>query len=510
MSSINAGDLFGSPALVSVENQVKALIAAAEANIERLTAKIRELNSRRDRERSILATLRLMVVPIGKLPTELLVEIFKLAVKTPFLLIDGTLGMDCASSARASLRDLLRLSQVSSYWRQIIHNMPPLWAQGFVEICLDRDRLEYLDGLNTVLTRSNPFPISISLVRTPKDSTRSESALTIARMAATTAHRWKNLSIELSSFHPFEEAQPEPFEVLERLYIEDFSQQKDPVVAFQSSPRLWNFTLYSGSTVSTIHLFHLPWSQLTHLDVDDMSLGGCRAVLLQCTHLVSGTFSTSYAWDSPFPATESPVATLPRLQHLTLTFNGIAPNEIHGLEAFVMPLTLPSLKSLRLEFHGREAEFWPIDTFSGFQRRCPNIKKITLFLSTIPSEGLIALLRNGRALTTLNIENCSQCVDQQFLNALRYDVADPAPLAPKLKNISLEYVRDDFEDSVLEAAIRSRWWGDGVSNGSPPRVSRLRSVSVSRHDYDDDESFREGLKARMQDMVDQGLRLDVA
>ncbi|KAF8205754.1 hypothetical protein K438DRAFT_1818471 [Mycena galopus ATCC 62051] len=480
-SPTNVAHIFGSAVLSSVETQVKVLIATAEANIERLTTQIRELTSIRERERSILATLRLMVVPIGKLPTELLVEIFKLAVDAPV---------------------------VSPYWRQIIHNAPQLWAQGFVEINLSQklnDRLGYMDGLQTLLARSNPLPISISLTRTARDPTRSESVQTIARMVTATAHRWKNLSVDMSSF----DIQHESFAVLERLSMQDLSKQKDPVIAFQSSPRLRYFDFWSGSiTVSPIHLLRLPWSQLTHLDIEDMSLGGCRAVLLQCTHLVSGKFTTFYAWDSVFPATESPVITLPRLQHLTLSFDGDMPDGVHGVQAFLLPLALPSLKTLEFSFGGHDGVTWPTQVVTLFQDRCPNIEEITFALSSIPTEGLIALLRNGRALTTLTVNYCWNCINAHFWDALQYDIADPTPLAPKLENLSLENVGDNFEDGMLEAAIRSRWWPDDVSDDPPPRISRLETVFVSRSD-DGSEPFDEALRARMQDMVDQGLNLDL-
>ncbi|KAJ6531263.1 hypothetical protein B0H19DRAFT_474321 [Mycena capillaripes] len=57
-----------SPGLGNVENQVTALIA----NIQRLAAQIDEFTCLREKARSVIVTLRLMIVPIGKLQTELL------------------------------------------------------------------------------------------------------------------------------------------------------------------------------------------------------------------------------------------------------------------------------------------------------------------------------------------------------------------------------------------------------------------------------------------------------
>ncbi|KAF7363841.1 F-box domain-containing protein [Mycena sanguinolenta] len=482
MSSTNA-DLFGSPILVSVENQVKGLIAAAEANIERLTTQIRDLSLRRERERSILATLRLMVVPVGKLPTELLVEIFKLVVDA-----DTTLGPTSYyfdGEVRTPLRGVLCLSQVSPYWRQIVHNTPQLWTRNLFEICVDREsKAHYLDELQTFLARSNPLPISIALALSAEDSSYVAAPKTIARIITPTIHRWKSLKVELPYFRSFNDIPSERFEALEHLSIGGFKKQTDPVVAFQFSPRLQNFTFYSEG-VSKIHLLRLPWSQLVHLDLTDVSLSSA--------------------------ATGSLVVTLPSLERLALTFQGVAtPNEIHGIEAFIAPLVLPSLKTLELDFEDDRAAFWPTQAVTSFQGRCPNIEKITLSNSSLSSEELLTLLRNGHALTTLKITLCWDCINNHFWDALQYRVSDASPLAPKLKHLDFEYVAQGFEEGAMEAAIRTRWWPyASVSDGPFPPISRLGTVWVSCFGGDF-EPFSEEFKAGMQDIVDQGLDLDLS
>ncbi|KAJ6532008.1 hypothetical protein B0H19DRAFT_1189564 [Mycena capillaripes] len=219
---------------------------------------------------------------------------------------------------------------------------------------------------------------------------------------ALTAARWKNLHINLDSFLHFNDLPPATFEALDHLFVENFSTQITPVIAFQSSPHLRNFTLNTLDGPSKIDLFHLPWSQLTHLDVEDTSLGGCRTVLLQCSNVVWAKFETSYQWDLTSRATDSPLVTLPSLNRLLLDFSGIPnPDEIHGIEAFLVPLALPSLKTLKLDC---ESEFWPTQVFSEFQNRSQKIEEVSLRFSSINSEGIIALLRHGPALTTLWVE----------------------------------------------------------------------------------------------------------
>ncbi|KAF7360280.1 Extracellular GDSL-like lipase/acylhydrolase [Mycena venus] len=476
--------VFGSPRLSSVENEVKVLIAAAEANIERLTVQIRELSLMRDRERSILASLRLMVVPIGKLPTELLAEIFKIAVHTPVFSptykaasLYSTLYGNKSGTA---LEKVLCLSQVSPYWRQIVLNTPQLWAEGVLDIDL------------------------VSLTRDDKSSL----SKAVARIIIPSAQRWKNLHIDLPSFDHFNHLPPGTFEVVEHLFIEDFSKQTDVILGFHASPCLRNFTLRSRDSAPLIHLFHLPWSQLTHLDVKDVSLGSCRRVLLQCNNIVWARIDTSYEWDLNSGTRAVPVVVLPFLDRLILAFHKI-PNsqQVHGMEAFLEVLGAPSLKTLNLKFDGNAIDPWPAEVFSQFQSRSPKIEEITLYFGSVDRSQLLALLRQSPDLTTLKLQHCWDCIDDHFWDALRYDDADNAPLVPKLQHIFMESIGSAFTEASFEAAIRSRWWKDD-QHGSTPRVSRLKTVSVAHYD-DGMGNFEDAFVAQMQDLVAEGLGLDL-
>jgi hypothetical protein len=305
----------------------------------------------------------------------------------------------------------------------------------------------------------------------------------------------------------FKDVPPGTFQALERLSIRDFSEQTSPLTVFQSSPHLRTFTLKVVGRASKINLIHLPWSQLTHLRVEDNSLAGCRTALLQCNNLISANLHTSYHWDLTPEATQSPIIVLPSLETLIMTFNGEADSgPVDGLEAFFMPLALPSLTKINFTFDPDDEEVWPTEVFSEFQSRAPKIKEITLLFTSMDAHGLIALLRHAPSLTALNVEYGWNSVDDDFWDALRYDDTDSAPIAPKLQDIVFFCV-GDFNEGPLEEAIRSRWWKDNervLPDGSPPRVSRLKKVSVARHDPDD---MSEGLKARMQKLVSQGLEL---
>ncbi|KAJ6531225.1 hypothetical protein B0H19DRAFT_1273435 [Mycena capillaripes] len=400
------------------------------------------------------------------------------------------------------LRKVLCLSQVSPYWRQIVHNAPQLWAEGVVSIRLSRELTDaYLVGLKRLITRSAPYPISISLNRgsqTSKNRAPSSKLLEASRRVAAivvpTVRRWKNLEADLDSFDHYDDLPPDSFEALEKLYIRGFSEQTSPVTVFQSSLCLRNFSLNTVEG-SKIRLIQLP----------------CRTTLLQCSNLVSARFSTSYKWDLTPDAAETPVVVLPFLQTLILIFDraASAPGTIDdGLGAFFMPLSLPSLTNIDFQFDSNEDEFWPTEIFSEFQIRSPKIENITLMYTSMDPDGLIALLRHGPSLAKLDIQYGWQCVHDNFFDALRYNTTDPVPVAPKLREMHLwcigEFNLDSFED-----AIRSRWWKDGEGDfpdGSPPRVSRLERVSIDMDDYG---GMPDDLEVPMQDLIRQGLDLHV-
>ncbi|KAJ6490652.1 hypothetical protein C8R47DRAFT_455210 [Mycena vitilis] len=459
-----------------------------------------------------------MVVPIGKLPTELLAEIFKIAVETsvinPWFRTHEDpdfLGPLYWGPTNTGLCRVLRLSQVSSYWRQIVHNTPQLWAEGVVDVKWDRKLTDtYPSGLKTLLTRSTPYPISVSLTRDPDPfknrASCSETLKHVASIMVPTTRRWKNLEMDMDSFGDFNGVS---FEALERLQISGFSRQIREVTAFSTSPHLQQFTLRARGQ-SRLRLIQLPWRQLTHLNVQDGSLGAVRHALLQCTSLTWTKIKVPISWDLSAEAADSPIVTLPFLATLFVIMHGSDSDPVSGLEAFFAPFSLPSLTKIHLEFTDcNDLIFWPTDVFSEFQRRAPKIEKIDLHFSPIDDNGMAALLQHAPSLTALSAEFAQECDATDFFDALRCDASDPTPLAPNLQAISFWCI-SDFDEDAVEEAIRSRWWKDGeelLPDGSPRAVARLERVVVSR---DDSGKISRRFKTRTQDLVEQGLELRVS
>ncbi|KAJ6492753.1 hypothetical protein C8R47DRAFT_420815 [Mycena vitilis] len=89
----------------SFEQHAKSLIQASEANIARIESQIRDLLRLRDQERGIIASLKLAIAPVRKVPAEILAEIF----------------LHYAGG-------VLTISQVCAHWRQVACTTPRLWT----------------------------------------------------------------------------------------------------------------------------------------------------------------------------------------------------------------------------------------------------------------------------------------------------------------------------------------------------------------------------------------------
>ncbi|KAK7019303.1 hypothetical protein R3P38DRAFT_2976680, partial [Favolaschia claudopus] len=308
---------------------------------------------------------------------------------------------------------------------------------------------------------------------------------------------WKTLECRLQTLPSFEQLPSENFASLERLHLPGLWSQTAPITVFLSSP-LTHFTLRCEA--GTVKLFQLPWGRLTHIEILDESMSGCRSVLLQSHNLISATLHTSLKWDSDLASAHSPVVVLPFLETLNFTVWNCITVPVDGLEVLFMPLSLPALKTLNIEFYAEEEESWPTEVFFDFLDRAPKLERIKFTYSSIYAEDLVSLLQHTPALKTFELLGCWRCMqDDVFFTALRYDEADLT------ENVG------EIRDGPFEQAIYSRWWPDDgrvLADGSLPRVSRLNDIQIVPSDMEEDMLSAE-LKVRMQKLVDQGLNLDL-
>ncbi|KAJ7062286.1 hypothetical protein C8F01DRAFT_1024464, partial [Mycena amicta] len=137
----------GSP---NFESMARDLLRATEANLARMKSQIQDLICLCDRDRSLIAALKLVLAPVRKLPAELLVQIFHNSV--------ASLGEK--ASGRSQLADVLRLCEVCPHWRHLILHTPHLWT---MQLPIgDNPSKEYAAQLQMFLERSSPLSIPVS------------------------------------------------------------------------------------------------------------------------------------------------------------------------------------------------------------------------------------------------------------------------------------------------------------------------------------------------------------
>ncbi|KAJ6611464.1 hypothetical protein B0H10DRAFT_361772 [Mycena sp. CBHHK59/15] len=267
------------------------------------------------------------------------------------------------------------------------------------------------------------------------------------------------------------------------------------------TPRLRGVTLWH---VKNADSFHMPWSQLTNLALADESPRVCLEILVRCTNIISATLHTAGWPDSVLPV-EAGTVTLAQLKSLEIHISNTSSDE--HFTPFFQRLNLPSLTSLKMygEYHSGIIT-WSATAFSIFQMRSPHIEQLEIDHCALTSEDLQAVLLRTPLLTQLEVYNCSNCIDDAFLEALRYSESDPVHLASMLEVLWLSSSRCDFEESSLKGMIDSRWWTDDerLAMSSPPAIARLKSVK-----YTSSRKFSKKFEKKVQGYRAAGLDISI-
>ncbi|KAJ7880950.1 hypothetical protein B0H13DRAFT_2050007 [Mycena leptocephala] len=429
--------LLNQPATSNFESQAKSLIAASEANIARIESQIRDLERLRDRERGIIARLRMAIAPIHKLPAELLVEIFLLVRGHPTTL---------PRYLKKKIRKLHTLSQVCAYWRRVAYTTPHLWTEPLITELDKTPTAAYVACVKEWLERSAPLPIPVDL----RLSGTSVEAGPLMDAMVTAAHRWSSATLDLRSLSVLSRIPTDSLKSLERLSLEspDVKHHAKTRV-FLTAVRLRRLSLTTPHTPQLL----MPWSQLTEIDVTDGSPWECLDTLVQCTSLVSAHFETE-TWPDLPDLSERQMTTLGRLEDFSVSFSSIS-----GFVApFFMCLALPALKKLILYLDNDQ-------TWSSADSQMME-----------PSD-LLAVLQHAPSLVRLRMEGSTYCFDGSIVAALQYSDTLATPFAPRLEDLSFSYLGTALEEDALDAMIQSRWWTDEqlLSFPSPPKVSRWAS-----------------------------------
>ncbi|KAJ7653731.1 hypothetical protein DFH06DRAFT_524976 [Mycena polygramma] len=323
MDTISSTILLGqnSSSTRSFEQHAKSLIQASEANIARIESQIRDLLRLRDQERGIIASLKLAIAPVRKVPAEILAEIFL--------------------HYAALLGPVLTISQVCAHWRQVACTTPRLWT-GLLQTRLTRKKRcsdTYLSTTKTFLERSSPFPIPrMTLPLANFCDPR------LLDLLFSSAPRWQSLEFCDYFSARFRRMPPNTLANLTDVSIRiprPLENHTSAVSAFLGAPQLCRVNL---AVESTAH-FPMPWAQLTRLTLSEISPQLSLDILLQCTNICEANFRDMEPW--AVEPDSAPLVTLPQLEQLGVYFQEHVDDAIH-ITPFFTRLELPALAVLNL------------------------------------------------------------------------------------------------------------------------------------------------------------------
>ncbi|KAJ6492752.1 hypothetical protein C8R47DRAFT_420974 [Mycena vitilis] len=242
---------------------------------------------------------------------------------------------------------------------------------------------------------------------------------------------------------------------------------------------------------STAH-FPMPWAQLTHLTLSEISPQLSLDILSQCINICEADFRDMEPWAVEPDST--PLITLPQLERLGVYFQEHVDDAVHIMPFFAR-LELPALKDLQMWAGWENA--WSSADFTQFQSGSPNLERISSSASYLEPDDLIALLLASRNLVGLGLDLCPYCMDDSVLELLQH-TEQAAPVVPRLEDLCADYLEDDFSEGAMRKMVKSRWWTDAqlAAFSVPPAVARWKSVLIARQE-EEYPAFSTRFKAKM-------------
>ncbi|KAF7325484.1 F-box domain-containing protein [Mycena kentingensis (nom. inval.)] len=217
------------------------------------------------------------------------------------------------------------LTQVCGHWRRVAHSTPALWraidflSRGWYGSHRVPSHTAMLERAEAWLAASRALPVSLVLLYGPSQSIRER----LVSLLVASSSRWEYLALSLpwatdAELHTLTAA-PAP-----QVRAIDLRLMRGATAAF---PLFDNHPLelrsvrvhVYPSALADVHLF-LPWSQLTHLYIEEVTVAVLTVVLQHTTHLTHLRLSLSRIEDDP-SLTAAPCAfILPQLRHLIVHF----------------------------------------------------------------------------------------------------------------------------------------------------------------------------------------------
>ncbi|KAJ6484072.1 hypothetical protein C8R45DRAFT_1000099 [Mycena sanguinolenta] len=464
--------LLRSNGLPSDPPSFRSTIASLGADVARYDIEINRLVAERDAQQRYSDQLSSVFAPVRRLPTEILVEIFKLCFSTSILYCDGTQSIPM--EVPVGLPHPMNLLQVCSSWYDTIMATPSLWADIEVDLhVIDDQRLR---RLSRSLARSKKHPLTLCV--SCQAANRGLDSLVCC------ADRWRIVDLYIESDERtralFASNVRGTLPLLERLGLG--GSGLEGLDAFVTAPKLTHVILSDLKTP----LPKLPWNQFhefTYYTSDPVPAGVDIVIhLLESMSRCSSQCHFSL-YNLNISAFDLPVEGFSSLRvHSTIPVFRLSFLDDKGahhsrpiLGAIIGTLTLPCLQELLFFSSNPEDHplFWPREDFLAFSSRSAlrdTLTKLILYDTVITEDELVDCLSEMKVLLELFIQdvpgnsNRDQhvLITDTLLDRLTWQ-DDPSCLAPHLHCFafsSLFVFGDDAFMKFAESRVVSGRAGD--------------------------------------------------
>lgn len=452
-----------------------------ELEIDKARATLEKLSRDHCELQSVVQTHRNLLAPVRRVCPEILGEIF----------------LQCLPDEHESfnpfyLNPPIVLTRVSRLWRGVALSTPRLWCSIIDHVSQRQAPISEGAVDNTSetwlrLSRSCPLYITLddkSTLGTPLQREWENVATTFLLHSA----RWKTLNVthpdrSLSLFRADKVNTP----LLEAVDItatswksHDDAAMERLAVALHSSPRLRKFSWRTGWLDFHESLLAIPWSQLTHVDLDcRISLDNFVMISSQLTNVEC--CSLHRVWGERSQPVHDNVVTLPRMRVFELSC-------AMSITSLLSAVVLPAITDLKIDHFaaamGAQAPSWSQPTFNAlFAGSSCKLRRLFLDVQTPISEfEVLACLQLASAtLVELYIGGTVK-VDDGVLSALTATKRGGAAtfICPKLEILDLRRCLCS-SDGTLADMIESRWKDDEeweTHSADFPGLSRLSTLTL--------------------------------
>ncbi|KAF8189874.1 hypothetical protein K438DRAFT_1832229 [Mycena galopus ATCC 62051] len=370
----------------------------------------------------------------------------------------------------------LRLATVCKSWREISFSTHSLWASVLInDECNWNDPVN-LNFLQRWISRAGNHPLDLCLIQSESPD--------LVPLLSRHSSQWRSLRLTLDSSNILALNSmgcgrvPSLTKLSVAMPVPGLPAN---VTAFREAPSLREVSL---SNLGSLQSIALPWIQLTHLKVSNISQKKCLDILKETPNLEVLGLSVYLKLYSPSSSSTLNLAHL----HTIIFYNESQANLILGC------LTLPAIRTLHFSFltSSRVARLLELGLRSSWSPR-------SLRLGFTEHDLANRYLRSLPSLEKVEIIVCPDLPTPATLTPLVELLANDGDFLPNLRGLTIhDYPLGEVFSTGLVEMLSARW-----------RAARLKSFHLSFSPRLGVASVLDEIKSRVRPLMDEGLEVVV-